>query len=84
MNAPTHLDVLRRPIPSEFMTAVAQRFGDRLLTSASALAHYGESESPYPATPPDAVVIAHTTDDVAALAALCHANRVQLITYGAG
>lgn len=84
MNAPTHLDVLRRPIPSEFMTAVAQRFGDRLLTSASALAHYGESESPYPATPPDAAVIAHTTDDVAALAALCHAHRVPLIPYGAG
>ena len=30
------------------------------------------------------MVIAHTTDDVAALAALCHAHRVPLIPYGAG
>jgi len=84
MNASLDPTVLRRVIPSECLDALRSRFGDRLLTSQSVLNHYGQSESPYPCTPPDAVVMAHSTEDVAAVAALCNQHHVPLIPYGAG
>ena len=84
MNAPIHSEVLRRAMPEAFTQALSARFGERFLTSASVLTHYGESESPYPCIPPDAVVIAHTTEEVAEVAALCNTHKVPLIAYGAG
>lgn len=84
MNAPLHSEALRRVMPAAFTQALASRFGERFLTSASALAHYGESESPYPSTPPDGVVVVHDTQEVADVAALCNTHRVPLIPYGAG
>jgi len=46
--------------------------------------HHGRDESPFPATPPEAVVFAHTTEEVAAAVALCGQHRYPLIAYGAG
>lgn len=84
MNAPLHFEGLRRVVPAVFTDTLRARFGERFLTSASALAHYGETESPYPCIPPDAVVVAHTTEEVAEVVALCDAHDVPLIAYGAG
>jgi len=46
--------------------------------------HHGRDESPFPAIPPDAVVYAHGTDEVAEVVRLCAAHKVPLIPFGVG
>lgn len=84
MNAIHPVHSQRRTLPAGFIEALRERFEDRLTTSAAACEHHGRDESPYPAMPPDAVVYATSTEDVAWVAAHCHAHRVPLIPYGAG
>ncbi len=74
----------RRIIPAGFIEALRERFGDRVSTAAAVCEHHGRDESPFPAMPPDAVVYATSTEEVAWVAAHCHAHRVPLIPYGAG
>jgi len=84
MNAPLHAESLRRPVPSACFEAMQALFGERLSVAHVVREHHGRDESPYPPMLPDAVVYAHTTEEVAALARLCNAHRVPLIPYGAG
>ncbi len=58
------------------------RFGDRLSELPPSV-NITADESPYPAMLPDAVVFAHSTEDVAAVAKLCNEHRV-LDSHGAG
>jgi D-lactate dehydrogenase (cytochrome) len=60
------------------------RFGDRFVQALAVREHHGRDESAYPAMPPDAVVFAHSTEDVVAVVALCAAHKTPLIPYGAG
>jgi len=75
---------LRRPLPDSLADALRARFGDRFSTACAVCEHHGRDESPFPVTPPDAVVYAESTDDVAAAVALCRAHKVPVIPYGAG
>jgi D-lactate dehydrogenase (cytochrome) len=75
---------LRRPLPDSLASALRARFGDRFSTARAVCEHHGRDESPFPVTPPDAVVYAESTDDVAAAVALCRAHKVPVIPYGAG
>ncbi|MCU0950371.1 MAG: FAD-binding protein [Burkholderiaceae bacterium] len=87
MNAPTSPFALHpagKPLPAAFLDALAQRFGDRLSTAHAVREHHGRDESPYAPMLPDAVVFADSTDDVAALVAMCAQWRVPLIPYGVG
>jgi D-lactate dehydrogenase (cytochrome) len=84
MNAPTHPAALRKPLPPAFLEALQARFGQRASTAEAVRDHHGRDESPYPPTPPDAVVFAENTDDVVALVKLCADHRVPLIPYGVG
>lgn len=84
MNAPTTAQELRRPLPSAFLDAARAAFGDRLSTAAGVREHHGRDESAFAPLPPDAVVFAESTDDVAALVKLCVEHRVPLIAYGVG
>ena len=74
----------RRAIPAGFIEALRERFGDRLSTAEAVREHHGRDESPYPAMPPDAVVYALSTEEVAWVAAHCHQHRVPLIPFGVG
>ena len=76
--------LIRRPIPQAMLDALRARFGDRLSTAEAVRAHHGRDESAYDPMLPDAVVFAQTTEDVAAVAKLCHAHEIPLIPYGAG
>ena len=75
---------LRRPLPDSLAAALRARFGDRFSTARAVCDHHGRDESPFPVTPPDAVVYAESTNDVVAAVALCRAHKVPVIPYGAG
>jgi len=77
-------EALKRPIPEAALAALRARFGDRFSTANAVREHHGRDESPFPVTPPDAVVFAHTTDEVAETVALCRAHKVPVIPYGVG
>jgi D-lactate dehydrogenase (cytochrome) len=84
MNAPATLSALRKPLPEAFVQQLQQQFGDRMSLAAAVREHHGRDESAYAPMPPDAVVFAESTDDVARLMALCVEFRVPLIAYGVG
>ena len=77
-------EALKRPIPDAVLAALRARFGERFSTVQAVREHHGRDESPFPVTPPDAVVFAHTTEEVAETVALCRAHKVPVIPYGAG
>jgi D-lactate dehydrogenase (cytochrome) len=84
MNAPTSATALRKPLPPAFVAALMARFGERCSIAAAVRDHHGRDESPFPPMPPDAVVFAQSTEDVAALVRLCADWRVPLIAFGVG
>jgi D-lactate dehydrogenase (cytochrome) len=74
----------RPPLPEGFVEDLRVLFGARLhLTDAMRDSH-GRSEAHFAPTPPDAVVFAHTTEEVVALVKLCRRDGVPLIPFGAG
>ncbi len=84
MNAITDLKAQPRPMPAACLQALQAHFGERCSVAMAIREHHGRDESAYPAIPPDAVVFAESTDDVAAAARICNEYRVPLIAYGAG
>jgi D-lactate dehydrogenase (cytochrome) len=80
MNAPAS----HAPLPPTLAQALTKRFGARFSTAAGVRDHHGRDESPYAPMPPDAVVFAESTDDVAAVVVLAAAHRVPVIPYGVG
>ena len=84
MNAPQSAQQLQRPIPAEMLTALRQQFGERCSTAAAVREQHGRDESAYPLTPPDAVVFCTSTEDVAAVVALCDRHAVPVIPFGVG
>ncbi|MEF9384933.1 FAD-linked oxidase C-terminal domain-containing protein [Ralstonia solanacearum species complex bacterium KE056] len=85
MNHPLpHPGLARKPIPPAMLDALRARFGERVSTSDAVRAHHGRDESAYDPMLPDAVVFAQTTEDVVAVARLCHEHAIPLIPFGAG
>jgi D-lactate dehydrogenase (cytochrome) len=80
MNAPD----ARRPLPAPLLEALRRLLGERLSTGASVLAQHGRDESAFAPMPPDAVAFPRSTEEVAAIARLCHAHDVPMIPYGVG
>jgi D-lactate dehydrogenase (cytochrome) len=86
MAAPATLAAKRRP-ESRIETAVAilkQKFGERLSTAEAVRAQHGKGEDHFPVLPPDAVVFAETTEDVAEAVRICAAHKVPVIPFGTG
>jgi D-lactate dehydrogenase (cytochrome) len=84
MNAPTTLTHVRKPLPDAFKLQLEQVFGKNASFAAAVREHHGRDESAYAPVPPDAVVFADTTADVAKLVTLCAEHRVPVIAYGVG
>ena len=74
------------PLPPAFLAALQQRFGPGQCSTALAQREqHGRDESAYVGVPPpDAVVYAESTLDVADAVRLCAQHRVPLIPFGAG
>jgi D-lactate dehydrogenase (cytochrome) len=63
---------------------LTELLGERLTTSPSQLDLHGRDESSLPPAPPDAVAFPRTTEEVAALVAVCARHGVPVIPFGAG
>lgn len=75
---------LKRPLVPAVAAGLSERFGERYVTSAAVREHHGRDESAYDVTPPDAVVYALRTEEVAFVLALANRHGVPVIAYGAG
>jgi len=64
--------------------ALRQRFGDRLSTAPAVREHHGKDASYHAPHPPDAVVFARSTAEVAEAVRLCAGERVPVIPFGTG
>lgn len=88
MNAPIPDHALptfeQRRVPTAMLAALQQRFGERCSTAAAVREQHGRDESPFPVTPPEAVVFCDSTKDVAAVLRLAAEHAVPVIPYGAG
>src|SRR5437764_1395521 len=58
--------------------------GERVSTSAAVREHHGKDESYFPYALPDAVVFAHSTEEVRDVVNICRRHRVPMIPYGVG
>lgn len=84
MNHPAPPSALRRDMPEALLAELKTVFGDRLSTSMAMREHHGRDESSYDPMLPDAVVFAHTSDEVASAVRLCNQYRFPVIAYGTG
>jgi len=64
--------------------ALAARFGNRLVTSQAVREQHGHTLTWTPNEPPDAVVYAQSTEDVAEIVKLCADHLVPVIAFGTG
>jgi D-lactate dehydrogenase (cytochrome) len=83
MNAPSSVEV-RRTLSPALLSELRALFGDRLSTAEAVREHHGRDESPYAPMPPDAVVFAHSTEEIAELVRIAGRHRVPVIAYGVG
>ena len=85
MNHPIDFaQLLKRPMPPELAAALKERFADRYSVAQAVRDHHGKDESPFPVTPPDAVVFAHSTEEVAGIVELCGRYQFPMIPFGVG
>lgn len=61
-----------------------QRFGDRFHTSKSMREQHGHTVTWIENQPPDAVVFAHSTEEVSEIVKTCATHKVPVIAYGTG
>jgi D-lactate dehydrogenase (cytochrome) len=71
-------------LDASMIDALRERFGTRLHLGEAMRIQHGSSETHFEPMPPDAVVFAHSTEDVADLVQLCIAHGVPVIPFGAG
>ena len=84
MNAPNDLPRRTRPVPDGMLQTLRERFGERLSTAAAVREQHGRDESPFPVTPPDAVVFCESTEEVSAVVRLASEHGVPVIPFGVG
>ena len=73
-----------QPLPQALVTALETLFEDRFSVKVAVREHHGRDESFYDPMPPDAVLYAQSTEEVAVAVRLCGAHGVPVIAFGAG
>lgn len=88
MNAPLPAHLLPRldprPVPAAMLEALRSLFGSRCSTALAVREQHGRDESPIDAPPPEAVVYAESTEEVASVVALADRHGVPVIPFGVG
>ena len=69
---------------SAALKELATRFGDRLATSRAVREQHANTTTWHPNEPPDAVVFAHSTEEVQDVVRVCARHRVPVIPFGTG
>src|SRR5438067_10121884 len=69
----------RRPLPGGFIDRLRAISGERVQTGEAIRLEHGRSETHFASMPPEAVVFAESTDEVAALVRLCADEAVPVI-----
>ena len=77
-------DMTRPPDLESAITQICALVGDRLSTAMAVRQHHGADASWHPPLPPDAVVYAHSTEEVSAIVKICAATRTPIIPFGVG
>ncbi|MEZ5971792.1 MAG: FAD-linked oxidase C-terminal domain-containing protein [Hyphomonadaceae bacterium] len=72
------------PLAPAFVETLRGIFGDRLHLGEAMRAQHGASETHFAVALPDAVVFAHSTEEVIAVVKACTAAEVPIVAYGAG
>jgi len=88
MNAPLPSQLMPklepRNAPPELIEALKARFGDRCSVAQAVREQHGRDESPFDVPPPDAVVFAESTEEVAEVVKLANRYAVPVIPFGVG
>ena len=88
MHAPSahhHLpEIQPRAVPEALLNALRQRFASQFSTALVVREQHGRDESAFSVRPPDAVVYAHSTQDVADAIKLAAQFKVPVIAFGIG
>lgn len=88
MNAalPTHAlpAFEHRSVPTAVLEALRGRFQERFSVAQAVREQHGRDESPFEVTPPDAVVFAESTEEVAFIVKLANQFAVPVIPFGIG
>ncbi len=71
-------------LPHAFVTTLSERFGARFSQGESTRLQHGRDESVHQPMPPDGVVFAESTEEVAEVVRLCAAHGVPIIPFGVG
>src|SRR6185312_1372545 len=72
-------------IPTETVIQSARGFlGERITTNATFREHHSHGQDTQTPVLPDAVAFVETSEEAARVLALCHANRVPVVAWGAG
>jgi D-lactate dehydrogenase (cytochrome) len=66
------------------LTSIAELIGERLATTDAIREQHGRDESWHDGQAPDAVCFVQSTEEVAAIMAICHEFYVPVIPYGTG
>jgi D-lactate dehydrogenase (cytochrome) len=72
------------PLPDGFLARLRERFGARASTATAVLQQHAGAGMHLPALPPQAVVMAESTDDIVAAVRACVECGVAIIPFGAG
>ena len=71
-------------LKDEFIKALTELVGDRISTALAVREHHGHDMSYHKSLPPDAVVFAHSTEEVSGIVKLCSHHEVPIIPFGTG
>ena len=71
-------------LPQSLRDQLSSLFGDRFSIAAAIREQHGKDESHFPPCPPDAVIFARSTAEVAAAVKACAAHDVPVIAFGTG
>ncbi|MCU0759107.1 MAG: FAD-binding protein [Steroidobacteraceae bacterium] len=74
----------RRPLAAAALAELQARFGPQCSVARAVREHHGRDESPLDVPPPDAVVYAHSHEDVVDAVRIAARHGVPLIPFGAG
>ncbi|HRF31362.1 MAG TPA: FAD-linked oxidase C-terminal domain-containing protein [Azonexus sp.] len=75
---------MSHPLPAALIQSLQQQFQHRFSQGESNRLQHGRDESVHAPQPPDGVVMAESTEEVAAVVRLCAEHGVPIIPYGVG